>query len=69
MANKDIAASLTTGLLSSFFTMYFAFEKGTFSCEMMITSLNQVLVEQTPEDIFVVAIFLYFDLEQKVPRK
>jgi serine phosphatase RsbU (regulator of sigma subunit) len=64
VASKDIAASLTTGLLSSFFTMYFAFEKKNFLLKNMIEELNRVLIDQTPEDIFVVAVFLYFDLEQ-----
>jgi sigma-B regulation protein RsbU (phosphoserine phosphatase) len=65
VANKDIAASLTTGLLSSFFSMYFALEKKVFSPQAMVSELNRILVEQTPADVFVVAVILSFDVKEK----
>lgn len=68
VANKDIAASLTTGLLSSFFSMYFDLKKQDFDPQDMTSSLNRILVEQTPADIFVVGIILFFDLERKIVK-
>jgi serine phosphatase RsbU (regulator of sigma subunit) len=64
VASKNIAASLTTGLLSSFYSMYFRYHKGEFNPRHMITELNKIIEEQTPADIFVVAVFLYFDMEE-----
>ncbi len=64
VASKNIAASLTTGLLSSFYSMYFRYHKKEFNPRHMITELNKIIEEQTPSDIFVVAVFLYFDMEK-----
>ena len=66
VANKDIAASLTTGLLSSFFSMYFDLQNQEFDARDLASSLNRILVEQTPADIFVVGIIVFFDLERKI---
>jgi sigma-B regulation protein RsbU (phosphoserine phosphatase) len=68
VANKDIAASLTTGLLSSFFSMYFELHGQGFEPLDLAGSLNQILVEQTPADIFVVGTILFFDLERKLVK-
>jgi sigma-B regulation protein RsbU (phosphoserine phosphatase) len=68
VASKDIAASLTTGLLSSFFSMYFSTHSGSYDAKDMVRSLNSILVEQTPPDIFVVALVLSFDTKRKVVR-
>jgi sigma-B regulation protein RsbU (phosphoserine phosphatase) len=68
VANKDIAASLTTGLLSSFFSMYFDLHRQEFDPLDLTSSLNRILVEQTPADIFVVGIILFFDLERKIVK-
>ncbi len=68
VASKDIAASLTTGLLSSFFSMYFETHAGNYDPKEMVKSLNSILVEQTPADIFVVALVLSFDVNRRVVR-
>ena len=68
VANKDIAASLTTGLLSSFFSMYFDLHRQELDPLDLMGSLNRILVEQTPADIFVVGIVLFFDLDRKLVR-
>ncbi|HEQ71902.1 MAG TPA: hypothetical protein ENN69_05385 [Spirochaetia bacterium] len=64
VASKNIAASLTTGLLSSFYSMYFKYHTGEFNPRHMITELNKIIEEQTPPDIFVAAAFLYFDMTE-----
>ncbi len=68
VANKDIAASLTTGLLSSFFSMYFDLQRQDFEPQDLTSALNRILVEQTPADIFVVGVILFFDRERKIVR-
>jgi phosphoserine phosphatase RsbU/P len=68
VSNKDIAASLTTGLLSSFFTIYFDLTKGDFNIIQMINHMNKILYEHTPGDTFVVAVFLYFEMDNKTVK-
>jgi sigma-B regulation protein RsbU (phosphoserine phosphatase) len=68
VASKDIAASLTTGLLSSFFSMYFQEHAGDYDPKDMVKSLNAILTEQTPTDIFVVALVISFDVNKKTVR-
>lgn len=65
VSGKDIAASLTTSLLSSFFTMYKWTIHDTFNPDDMFQKINNLIMEQTPTEIFVAAAFLFIFTDLK----
>lgn len=65
VSGKSVAASLSTSIISSYFaTLEERKESSTLSPEEILSSLNNVLAETTPLDVFVTGIFYFIDTRE-----
>ena len=62
VSGKGVAASLTTSLISAFFaTLDVGGYLKNFNPREIVEELNNVILEQTPDEIFIAGAFLFID--------
>jgi sigma-B regulation protein RsbU (phosphoserine phosphatase) len=66
VSGKGIAAALLTSTLSSFFsTLKVCGSLSSYDPNSILSALNNVVMDQTPEEIFVAAAFVFIDREKR----
>ena len=66
VCGKNIAASLATSLLSSFFaTLKTGSLLARYSPSSLVEALNTVILDQTPEELFIAGALVFFDMEKR----
>jgi sigma-B regulation protein RsbU (phosphoserine phosphatase) len=66
VCGKNIAASLATSLLSSFFaTLKTGGLLAGHSPASLVEALNKVILDQTPEELFIAGALVFFDTEKR----
>lgn len=66
VCGKGTAAALLTSILSSFFaTLKACGTLPSYSPSAILTTLNQVVMDQTPEEIFVAGVLAFVDREKR----
>jgi len=69
VCGKGIAAALLTSTLSSFFsTLKVSGSLGSHGPESIVSLLNDVILDQTPEEVFVAAAFVFVDRQKREVR-
>ena len=66
VSGKGISGSLSTAIISSFFTTIEVAEAmGDLTPEQIVTLLNSTIFEQTPSEVYVTALFVFVDSGNK----
>ncbi|MBN2509026.1 MAG: SpoIIE family protein phosphatase [Spirochaetales bacterium] len=69
VSGKGISGSLSTAIISSFFTTIEVAEAmADLTPQQIVTLLNTTIFEQTPSEVYVTALFVFVDSGEKVYR-